>query len=106
IPVLVGLTNESGHPHRGTINFRENRVDPGTGTITVRGELPNPSRVLTPGLFARVRVPIGSPKTRLLVPEVALGADQRGTYVLTVKDDDTVEYRAEDGHEPRRAGGH
>jgi RND family efflux transporter MFP subunit len=94
IPVFVALTNESGYPHRGTIGFRDNRVDPGTGTITVRGELPNPSRLLTPGLFARVRVPLGSPKLRLLVPEVALAADQRGTYVLTVKDDDTVEYRS------------
>ncbi len=93
VPVLVVLENEKDHPHRGTINFRENRADEGTGTIRLRGELPNPDRSLVPGLFARVRVLIGSPHQRLLVPEVALNADQRGTYVLTVKDD-TVVYRA------------
>jgi membrane fusion protein, multidrug efflux system len=90
IPVYVGLANESGFPHTGVINFRDNRADPGTGTILLRGELPNPDRVLTPGLFARVRVPVGKPRPRLLVPERAIAADQRGQYVLVVAEDDTV----------------
>jgi len=76
IPVYVGLANEKGYPHSGTINFRDNRAEPGTGTVQVRGELPNPDRVLTPGLFARVRVPMGKPLPRLLVPQMAIAADQ------------------------------
>jgi RND family efflux transporter MFP subunit len=93
VPVFVGLSTDQGNPHRGVLNYRDNRVDPGTGTILLRGELPNTDRTLTPGLFARVRVPFGNPQRRLLVPEVALGADQRGRFLLVVKPDDTVEYR-------------
>jgi len=94
VPVSVGLENQQGHPHQGVIDFRDNRVDPGTGTIQLRGTLPNPDRVLTPGLFARVRVPFGLPRPTTLVPDTALGADQRGRYVLVVTPDDTVEYRS------------
>jgi multidrug efflux system membrane fusion protein len=92
-PVHVGLTNEKDYPHQGVIDFRDNRVDPATGTVLLRGELPNPDRLLTPGLFARVRVPVGKPKPHLLVPAIALNTDQRGSYLLIVKDDNTVEYR-------------
>ena len=63
IPVEVGLENERGYPHVGVLDFRDNRVDPDTGTLALRGRLPNPDRVLTPGLYARVRVPIGAPST-------------------------------------------
>jgi multidrug efflux system membrane fusion protein len=90
IPVYVGLAHERGFPHTGLIKFRDNRADPGTGTVLIRGELPNPDRLLTPGLFARVRVPVGKPRPRLLVPEAAIAADQRGQYVLVVGEDDTV----------------
>jgi multidrug efflux system membrane fusion protein len=93
IPVFVGLTTEQDYPHQGVIDFRDNRVDPNTGTMLLRGELPNPQRILVPGLFARVRVPIGPPRPRLLVPEVALSADQRGQYLLLVLPDNTVEQR-------------
>ncbi|MCC6418249.1 MAG: efflux RND transporter periplasmic adaptor subunit [Gemmataceae bacterium] len=93
VPVHVALTGEKGFPHRGLIDFRANQVDLGTGTILLRGELPNPHRLLTPGLYARVRVPIGFPRPRLLVPEVALSSDQRGPYMLVVKPDNTVERR-------------
>jgi multidrug efflux system membrane fusion protein len=92
-PLFVGLATDTDYPHKGTINFRDNRVDPGTGTIEIRGTLPNPDRALVPGLYARVRVPFGKPQPRLLVPEQALSADQRGRFVLVVKPDDTVEYR-------------
>jgi RND family efflux transporter MFP subunit len=93
IPLQVGLVTEKGYPHPGVLRFRDNRVDPGTGTILLRGTLPNPDRGLTPGLYARVRVPFGPPRPRLLVPVRALAADQRGRYVLIVAPDDTVEYR-------------
>ena len=59
IPVWLGLANEDGHPHRGTINFIDNQVNPKTGTLRVRGVFPNKDEALSPGYFARVRVPIG-----------------------------------------------
>jgi RND family efflux transporter MFP subunit len=93
IPLYVGLANEKDHPHEGVINYRDITATLGTGTITIRGRLPNPDRVLTPDLFARVRVPVGKPHKGLLVPQVAAGADLRGQYVLVVKPDYTVEHR-------------
>ncbi len=93
VPLEVGLANEEDYPHKGVLEFRNNVIEQGTGTIQLRGQLPNPDRLLTPGLFARVRVPFGGPKPRLLVPDVALQADQRGTFVLVVKPDNTVEAR-------------
>jgi RND family efflux transporter MFP subunit len=91
--VKVGLETEDGFPHVGTIDFRDNQVDSGTGTVLLRGTLKNPSRRLVPGLFARVKMPIGKPQSWLLVPETSLAADQSGRYVLVVKDDGTVEQR-------------
>ncbi len=82
-PVSLGLANEEGHPHRGTINFVDNQVNPRTGTIRVRGVFPNKEQVLLPGLFARVRAPIGRPHKALLVSERAFDTDQ-GQKVLYV----------------------
>jgi RND family efflux transporter MFP subunit len=93
VPVYVGLADETGYPHAGVINFRDNRVDLATGTMQWRGELPNAARVLVPGLFCRVRVPVGKPHERLLIPQVAIQTDQRGQFVWVVRADDTVEYR-------------
>ena len=58
VPALVALAEEKDFPHRGTIDFVDNQVDPSTGTIRVRAVLPNPNGLLTPGLFVRVRVPV------------------------------------------------
>ncbi len=84
VPVFVNLEGEQGYPHRGLINFRENSVDPGTGTIQLRATIPNPDRIVVPGLFAQVRVPLGGPKQQLLVPQTAIGADQRGSFVTII----------------------
>jgi RND family efflux transporter MFP subunit len=92
-PVLVALADEEGFPYRGTIDFVDNRVDPSTGTIRVRAVLPNPGRLLTPGLFVRVRVPIGEPRPGVLVTDRAIGTDQDRKYVLVVNDKNVVEYR-------------
>jgi RND family efflux transporter MFP subunit len=99
MPVLIGLSDESGFPHRGTIDFEENRVDPGTGTLRVRGVFSNEDRMLSPGLFARVRVPIGEAYQAILVPEQAVGTDQGQKFVYVVDDQNQVVYR------PIRAGG-
>lgn len=93
IPVHVGLEGEDGWPHPGFINFRDNRVDHETGTVMLRALLQNPDRRLIPGLFARVKMPFGGAKTQLLVPEVALSANQAGRFVLVVKPDDTVDVK-------------
>lgn len=94
IPVEVGVVTEPGYPHVGVIDFRENRIDIGTGTVRVRGRLPNPDRLLTSGLFAHVRVPREAPQSQLTLPEAAVLSDQRGRFVWVVKADNTVEYRA------------
>jgi RND family efflux transporter MFP subunit len=93
VPAHIGLATDKGHPHQGYIDFRDNKVDPGTGTIRLRAVLENKSRVLTPGLFCRVQVPIGLATERLLVPESALGLDQRGRFVLVADAEGTVEAR-------------
>ena len=86
IPVWLGLANEDGLPHRGTINFIDNQVNPRTGTLRVRGVFPNKDEALSPGYFARVRVPIGVPHKALLVTERALDTDQ-GQKVVYVVDE-------------------
>jgi RND family efflux transporter MFP subunit len=95
-PVDLGLDNEEGkYPHKGYIDFAENTVDAGTGTLQVRGTFSNPPPYfLGPGMFARVRVPVGVQEHALLVPKRALAADQQGDYLLVLGPDDTVERRA------------
>ena len=88
-PVSLGLANEEGHPHRGTINFVDNQVNPRTGTIRVRGVFPNKEQVLLPGLFGRVRAPIGRAHKALLVSDRALDTDlgQKILYVVNDKNE-------------------
>jgi RND family efflux transporter MFP subunit len=82
-PVSLGLATEEGFPHRGTINFVDNQVNPRTGTLRVRGVFPNRDEALSPGFFARVRVPIGQAHKALLVSDRAIDTDQ-GQKVLYV----------------------
>lgn len=94
-PVEMGLSDEKGFPHKGTIDFADNQVNPTTGTISVRGVFANPlPYVLAPGLFVRIRVPIGTQANSLLVPDRALSTDQQGQYLLIVGPDHVVEHRA------------
>jgi membrane fusion protein, multidrug efflux system len=93
IPVHVGLEGETGYPHKGVIDFADNRVNPSTGTIQVRGILPNTKRILDAGMRARVRVPIGDPHESLLVTERAIGTDQGLKFVYRVNDQNAVERR-------------
>ena len=93
IPVSLGLANENGHPHRGSIHFIDNQVNPKTGTLRVRGVFPNKDEALSPGYFARVRVPIGVPHKALLVTERALDTDQGQKVVYVVDKDNRVASR-------------
>lgn len=89
----LGLAEESGFPHRGRIDFFDNTVSPGTGTLRLRGVLTNPDRSLVPGMFARVRIPAGPPAPALLVPAVAIASNQGMKLVLVVNRSNIVEIR-------------
>lgn len=89
---FLQLADETGYPHKGIIDFFESRIDPTTGTLRARATFSNDDRLLVPGLFGRVRVPIEQ-KEALLVPELAVGVSQAGRYVLVVNKDQMVEQR-------------
>ncbi|MDE2379110.1 efflux RND transporter periplasmic adaptor subunit [Bradyrhizobium sp.] len=93
LPVEVGLQTETGYPHEGRLDYAAPTVNQSTGTLAVRGVVPNDERVLLPGYFVRVRVPVDRQKDALLVPDTALGSDQGGRYVLVVNADGTVGQR-------------
>jgi multidrug efflux system membrane fusion protein len=99
IPVELGVANEEGYPHSGKIDFRENRVDAGTGTVRIRGRIPNPrpsnrARLLYPGLYARVRIPAGKPRMLPNVPEDAVMTGQEGPYVYVLGEGNIIQKRS------------
>jgi RND family efflux transporter MFP subunit len=93
VPVEVGLQTDNGYPHKGTLDYASPSINQSTGTLPARAVLQNPNRVLLPGYFVRVRVPIDQEQNALLVPDAAIGSDQGGRYVLTVNQDNVVEQR-------------
>jgi multidrug efflux system membrane fusion protein len=97
-PVYMGLQGEDGYSHTGTVDFTNNQVNPTTGSIAVRGVFPNPkpargTRLLSPGMFARVRLPIGQPHEALLIIDRAIGSDQGLKYVYVIDGDNKAQYR-------------
>ncbi len=92
-PVFLGVDTEEGWPHEGTLDYLDNIVDSSTGTIQSRGVFPNEGGMLLPGLFARIRVPLGVEENAVLVEETAIGTDLGGKFVLVVGDGDIVELR-------------
>jgi RND family efflux transporter MFP subunit len=92
VPVEVGLQTDNGYPLRGTLDYIAPSVNQATGTLAVRAILPNTDGVLMPGFFVRIRMSADERKS-LLVPDVALGSDQGGRYVLIVNKDNVVEQR-------------
>jgi RND family efflux transporter MFP subunit len=93
VPVTMGLADEQGYPHQGIVNFVDNRLDPSTGTLQVRGIFKNSDHMLSPGLFVRVRLPIGQPYHAVLVSEQALGTDQGQKFVYVIDGDNKAQYR-------------
>jgi RND family efflux transporter MFP subunit len=96
-PVWIGLPDEEGYPHQGRLDFAAISLTPTTGTLLLRGIFSNPDGKILPGLYARVRVPVKHGPA-LLVPQEAVGYDQRGPYVLIVKENNVV------GQVPVRTG--
>jgi RND family efflux transporter MFP subunit len=82
--VAVGLSNEEGFPHTGSVDFVDNRLNPATGSIRVRAVLDNADGRFTPGLSARVRLTSGAAAPATLVPERAIGTDQTRKVVMVV----------------------
>jgi len=93
LPVEVGLQTEQGFPHEGRLDYIAPTLNSSTGTLAVRGIVPNPNRQMLPGYFVRVRVPYDKMGDALLVPDTSLGSDQGGRYLLVVNAENVVEQR-------------
>lgn len=93
-PVQMGLADEEPRfPHRGTIDFVDNRLDTNTGTWHMRCSFPNPTGLLKPGLFVRIRFLYGELQKVIMIPEEAITADQDRKYVYVISDKDQIEHR-------------
>jgi RND family efflux transporter MFP subunit len=94
IPVDVALSDSTGYPLHGTIEYVAPAIDQATGTLLVRGVLRNPDRTLLPGMFVKIRLPMGKVmQSALLVPDSALQEDQGGRYLLVLNQDNVVQQR-------------
>jgi len=94
IPIEVALSDETGFPHRGTLQYVAPVIDPQTGTLFVRGILRNPDHTLVPGIFVKMRLPLGkSAANGLLIPNNALQEDQGGRYVLVLDKNNVTQQR-------------
>jgi RND family efflux transporter MFP subunit len=92
-PVRVGLANEEGFPHEGTVDFVDNQLNPQTGTIRARAVLQNKDGQFTPGLFARVQLLGSGEYSAILIDDRAVNTDQSQKYVLLVGANNVIEYR-------------
>jgi RND family efflux transporter MFP subunit len=94
IPAFVELGNETGFPHEGYIDFVDNRLDPGTGTVRARAVLKNWNpNLITPGFFVRVRVAGATSYRAALIPDKVISSQQGVKFVFAVKADNTLERR-------------
>jgi membrane fusion protein, multidrug efflux system len=87
------LENETNFPHQGMIDFVDNQVDVNTGTQQIRCVFPNPTTILTPGLFALTRIPVSGRYPAILIPDAAVNTDQDERYLLIVGANDVVQQR-------------
>jgi multidrug efflux pump subunit AcrA (membrane-fusion protein) len=99
VPVLLATQIEKGYPHEGYIDFVDNQLNASTGTLRVRGNFPNPDRILTPNLFVRIRLPLGIEHKSLMVSDSAIVTQLDRKFVYVVNKDNVVEAR------PVRLGG-
>ncbi len=93
VVVRMGLADEDGFPHTGSIDFVDNRLNTSTGSIRMRAVFDNAKGTFVPGLFARVVVTSGAPTDTVLVPDRAIGTDQTKRFVYVVGADNKPEYR-------------
>jgi RND family efflux transporter MFP subunit len=93
MPVYLRLKDETGFPHQGVINFVDNAVDRMQGTLRARGVFSNPDRLLSPGLYAKIRLPIGLPHEAVLIAQRAVKTDQDRDAVYVLGPGNKVQYR-------------
>ncbi|MBY3226111.1 efflux RND transporter periplasmic adaptor subunit [Rhizobium laguerreae] len=93
IPAELGLQTEEGYPHKGHLDYVSPQLDASTGTLQVRALFDNKDHAMLPGLFVRVRVPVGHNDKALLVRDDAIGTNQLGSYLLVLGKDDVVEQK-------------
>lgn len=93
VPVQLRMNQETHYNHEGYVESLDNRIDPATGSLTVRLLFSDPEERLLPGSFVRVQLPLSKAKPQLVVSERAIGTDQSQKFVLTVQPDETVAYR-------------
>jgi len=90
----VGLVDEEGFPHEGRLDFIDNAISEGTGTMRGRAVLANPDGLITPGMFGRVRLVGSKEYNAVQIPDEAIGIDQSRKFVMTVGQDGTVTSKA------------
>jgi RND family efflux transporter MFP subunit len=93
MPAEMGLADQADFPHQGVVDFMDNELAPGTGTLRARGIFPNPDRLMVPGFFARVRIPGSEARETLLIRDQAVSDDQGRSFVWVVGPDNTAIYR-------------
>ncbi|MFS7188007.1 efflux RND transporter periplasmic adaptor subunit [Serratia proteamaculans] len=93
LPVKVGLVGEDGYPHQGTVDFTDNQLNAGTGTIRMRALLENAERRFTPGLFARVQMPGSAVFNAMLINDKSVLTDQDRKFVYIVDKDGKAQRR-------------
>src|SRR3954454_5959824 len=93
VPIQLSLQDEKDFSHTGYIDFLDNRVDPETGTIRIRGVFDFENGLLGPGLFVRLRIPAGAPYQAVLVPQRSVTSTQGEKFVVVIGDDNTAAFR-------------
>jgi RND family efflux transporter MFP subunit len=96
IEAAMGLADESGYPHEGRLDFVDNQLHTGSGTMRLRAVFDNADGLYTPGLYARVQLQSGQAKSRVLVDDRAIGTDLGNQFVYVVDKDHKVQYRKVD----------
>jgi RND family efflux transporter MFP subunit len=91
--VGMGLSNENGFPHTGSIDFFDNRLNPATASVRVRAVFDNADRLFTPGLLARLRLSSGDANSVVMTPERAIGTDQSKRFVWVIGADNMPQFR-------------
>ena len=84
VEVEIALADSTEFSLKGTVDFLDNQIDPATGTLRVRATVDNSDGLLSPGLFVRLKYPIGKPEQSLLIPEEAMASDQGRPFVFVV----------------------
>src|SRR5437868_9228970 len=94
IPAWIELGNETDFPHKGTVDFVDNRLDPGTGTVRARVVLKNWNpNFITPGFFVRMRIAGATPYRAALIADKVISSQQGLKYAFVVKPDNMLERR-------------